>query len=361
MKVAVVGAGVIGLSIALELRRLGLEVVVIDKSSPGSEASSAAAGMLAPQKEAHSPGPFLELALTSRAMWPSFAAQVAELSGHRSTYLPSGILAAAFNATELVALESRAQWQQAMALRVELLTPTRARALEPALSDRALRAAWFPDEHQIDPRSFLPALAEACRRAEVRMLREDVAALVEERGRVNGVRLGQGLEHADRVVLAAGAWSSRIWSQSTPLVEPIRGQVVELRAEGLTRIIAGPRCYLVPRGNGRVLAGTTEERAGYDKSVTVDGLRTILTAVAELCPPLASAPVIASWAGLRPWVAGELPVVSEGPRENLVVATGHFRNGVLLAPVTARLVSQLILGQAPALDLKPFRYDRFPS
>ncbi len=364
MKVAIIGGGIIGLAIALELRAQGVQTVVFDKSPHGSQTSLAAGGMLAPQKEAHAPGPFLDLCLRSRTIWPKFAAAIAERSGYPSSYLESGILTSAFTDDELHSLDATCAWQRACALRVEVLSGDEARKQEPTLSDRVIAAAWFPDEHQIDPFAFLPARVEACRRADVRLETREVQQVEAQSGKAIGVRHAEGLEAADVVVLAAGAWSSRIaGSKVAPdLVEPVRGQMIELTGSNLsTKILGGPRCYVIPRGDGRAVAGTTEERAGFDVSTTPDGLAEIRAAVKELCPALGGAAVTRSWAGLRPRSAGDLPVIGKGPLENLVLATGHFRNGVLLAPLTARLVSQLIHGRRTSVDLKPFRFDRLPS
>lgn len=364
MKVAIVGGGIIGLSIALELRSLAIETVVFDRPSRGIQTSLAAGGMLAPQKEAHAPGPFLDLCLRSRTIWPAFAAKVAQLSGMASTYLESGILTSAFTDDEVHALDATAAWQHACSLRVDIISGDEARKQEPTLSERVLAAAWFPDEHQIDPVAFVPALLEACRRADVRILEAEVTEIAEQSGRASGVRHPGGFEGADAVVLAAGAWSSRIaGSRVAPeLVEPVRGQMIELKGPHLpTRILGGPRCYLIPRGDGRAVAGSTEERVGFDASTTAPVIAQLVAAVHELCPSLSAAALSRSWAGLRPFSVGELPVIGNGPLANLVLATGHFRNGVLLAPLTARLVSQLLHGQRTSVDLKPFRFDRLPS
>ncbi len=364
MKVAIVGGGIIGLSIALELRSHGVEVLVFDNSAHRAATSLAAGGMLAPQKEAHAPGPFLDLCLRSRTIWPPFAEKVAELSGHPSTYLESGILTSAFTDDEVHSLDATTAWQHACSLRVSMLTGPEARALEPSLSDHVQAAAWFPDDHQIDPVAFVPALVEACRRAEVGLPHATVTQIVEHAGRATGVRHAGGIEAADAVVLAAGAWSSRVDGARVPvdLVEPVRGQMIEIRSAQLpARILAGPRCYLIPRGDGRATVGTTEERVGFDASTTVGGLEQIVAAMQELCPALGKTPISRSWAGLRPLSSCQLPIIGKGPLENLVLATGHFRNGVLLAPLTARLVSQLLLAQRTSVDLKPFRYDRLPS
>ncbi|MBS1148633.1 MAG: glycine oxidase ThiO, partial [Myxococcaceae bacterium] len=210
----------------------------------------------------------------------------------------------------------------------------------------------------------LPALVEACRRAGVRLVSAEVTQLTEEAGRATGVQHAGGFEPADRVVLAAGAWSSRIaGSRVAPeLIQPVRGQMIELRSAQLpSRILGGPRCYLIPRADGRAVAGSTEEWVGFDPSPTPAGVEQLTAAVRALCPGLADVPITRSWAGLRPHAPGALPVIGKGPLENLLLATGHFRNGVLLAPVTARLVSQLVHAQRTSVDLKPFRYDRLPS
>jgi glycine oxidase len=364
VRVAIIGGGIIGLSIALELRSAGVETVVFDKSPHGTQTSLAAGGMLAPQKEAHAPGAFLDLCLRSRTIWPKFAGKIAGLSGQKSTYLESGILTSAFTDDEVHSLDATAAWQRACSLRIELITGDEARKQEPALSDRVQAAAWFPDEHQIDPVAFVPALVEACRRSGVRLVTADVQQISQEAGRATGVVHAAGAEAADVVVLAAGAWSSRIAGAcvAPDLVEPVRGQMIELHGVPMpSRILGGPRCYIIPRGDGRAVAGTTEERVGFDLSTTHEGVDRIVAAVRELCPSLAEATLTKRWAGLRPLSSGELPVLGKGPLENLVLATGHFRNGVLLAPLTARVVSQLIHGQRTSVDLKPFRYDRLPS
>ncbi len=363
MKVAIIGGGVIGMSIALELRTSCVDVVVFNQPDR-QQTSIAAGGMLAPQKEAHAPGPFLDLCLRSRTLWPAFAERVAALSGQPSTYLESGILTSAFTDDELHALDSTFAWQRAWSLRVEMLTGDEARAREPGLSDRVVGAAWFPDEHQVDPVAFVPALAEACHRAGVRRGVGEVSEIVEQSGRAIGVRHSGGFDAADAVVLAAGAWSALIAGAKlgADLIEPVRGQMIELKtAQRPSRILCGPHCYLIPRGDGRLIAGTTHERAGFDASTTRAGVEQIATAATALCPGLAGASVTRSWAGLRPFSPGGLPLLGKGPLENLVLATGHFRNGVLLAPLTARLVSQLLHAQRTSVDLKPFRYDRFPS
>ncbi len=362
MKTAIAGGGIIGLAIALELRTSGADVTVFDLPPAGTRASNAAGGMLAPQKEAHAPGPFLDALLMSRTLWPRFAAQVAEASGQPSSYLESGILTAAFTDDELHALDATRAWQTACHLRVESLTGDEARKLEPGLSPDVIGAAFFPDEHQIDPVAFMPALLAACRARGVTFVDARADAIVSESGRAVGLRHAGGIATADEVIVAAGAWSSLVEGVPRDLVTPIRGQMIALAGEGLPqRILGGARCYLIPRGGGRAVAGTTEERAGFECITTPEAVARIRADVDALCPGAKGARITQTWAGLRPWASSDLPIVSPGPLQNLHLAVGHFRNGILLAPLTARLVGQMIRGQRTSVDLKPFRYDRIPS
>lgn len=363
MKVIIVGGGIMGLSIATELRRdAGLDVIVLEKSIPGAEASSAAAGMLAPQFENEKPGPMLDLCLLSRMAWPKFARELEELSGVPVHYLPSGGLQVAFTDDEVHALQAKIDWQTASGLRAQLLSPTELRSLEPSLNDKALAAADFPDDHQVDPRRLMRALAVAASRRGVSFRTGTVRGLIERGDRVEGVDVDGEALHADLVVLAAGAWSGLVTGAHVDpaRVKPARGQMLELqvRAPRFSRLLKGARGYLVPRSDGAIIAGSTMEMVGFDKHVTVEGLHKLLAATLELVPSLHTAPVTQTWAGLRPWTDDQLPFLGAGPRENLLLATGHFRNGILLAPITARLMGQLVRREKPQLDLRAFRYER---
>jgi glycine oxidase len=362
MKVAVVGAGLIGGSIALELAGKGLEVTLVDHGLPGAEASSAAGGMLAPQLENLGPGPNLDLGLLSRALWPEWAAEVERLSGLKVAYRPTGVLQLAFTAAEAQALEATVAWQREALLRADLLTVDAARALEPTLSDKVLAAAHFPDDHQVDNQACSGAVVAAAQKRGARLRAARVTAIARAGGRVTGVQTDHGLETADVVVLAAGAWSAGIEGSGlgAEQVKPIRGQMVELTParHALKKILKSARGYLVPRADGRVLVGATMEDVGFDKRVTAEAVSRLLAMAIDTCPVLGTATVSATWAGLRPGTKDKLPILGPSATPGLVYATGHLRNGVLLAPVTARLVGQLILGQAPQLDLKHFLFDR---
>jgi len=338
---------------------------VLERAIPGAEASSAAAGILAPQMESSGPGPFLELSLRSRGLFPEFAAELEELSGVSVDYLPCGVLQAAFDEGQVHALEATVAWQRALGLRAELLEGNAARALEPQLSSRAVAAIHFPDDHQVDNRLLVRALSMSAARAGARFRTGNVRGLLVEDGRVIGVDVDGERLCADHVVLAAGSWSGLV--QGAPLdprtVRPARGQMVmfQTRLPLAQRVLKGAGGYLVPRKDGRLIAGSTMELVGFEKQVTASGLQRILETALTLCPALENAPVVEQWAGLRPYTEDTLPILGPGPLPGLVLATGHFRNGILLAPITARLVSQWILGKPTTVDLTPFLLARFSA
>ncbi len=360
--VLVVGGGIMGCAIALRLAQEGIAVTVLERSIPGAEASSAAGGILAPQKEAAGPGPLLELGLRSRALYPAFAEELRALSGIDVGYRPSGLLTTAFDEAALHRLEATAAWQTAQGLRAELLTGDEARALEPFLSPRLLGALHLPDDHQVDNALLVRALSMSAARAGARFRTGYVRGLHLSGEKVAGVDLDGETLQADTVIIAAGSWSGLVNGAGIDprVVRPVRGQMVELQARlpPFSRVLFSPRGYLVPRLDGRVIAGSTMEQVGFEKDVTAGGLASILGMALELCPGLSSVTVSRTWAGLRPFTEDHLPLIGEGPLPGLLLATGHFRNGILLAPITARLIAERVLGRPPSMDLSPFRFDR---
>jgi glycine oxidase len=363
MTVVVVGGGLIGTAIALELAAPGVEVIVLEKSIPGAEASSAAAGMLAPQLEASGPGPMLELSMRSRTLYPAWAARLETETELDVGYRDCGALQVAVTSAQAHALEATVAWQAASGLRATFLTGDEARALEPGLSPDAVAAAHFPDDHQVEPRKLMSALSAAARRRGIAFRRAAVRQLVASGARVVGVDLDDGRLAAELVIVAAGAWSSQVAGAGLDPAHlvPARGQLVELSlpAAPLRCVLKSGVGYVVPRSDGRVVCGTTVELVGFDKRVTAEGLRAVLDHALTLCPALGQATVTESWAGLRPWTADGLPLLGRGHLEGLLIASGHARNGVLLAPITARLIGQLARGERPAMDLSPFRPERF--
>lgn len=365
MNVLIVGGGIMGLSVAVDLAKSGQRVTVLERSIPGAEASSAAAGMLAPQLEMSHPGPFLDLCLRSRGLYPAWAKELEQRSGVDVEYVESGSLSVGFTEVEAHELDSQVAWQRAAGLRADFLTGAELRRFEPKLSDKALAAAYHPDDHQVDPSKLMKALSIAAARAGALFRTGYVRSLVEENGRVIGADVDGERLTAELVVLAAGSWSGLVAGGHVDprVVKPARGQMVglELRQPPTRCFLMSHSGYVVPRKDGRVLCGSTMELVGYDKHVTAKGVTKILSAAMDLVPELADASVTSTWSGLRPWSQDGLPLLGDSGVPGLLLATGHFRNGILLAPITAKVVGQLVRGEKVSVDLKPFRGQRDPS
>jgi glycine oxidase len=349
MRVVVVGAGIMGCSSALALAARGAEVVVLERAVPGAEASSAAGGILGAQVEAAShggPGAAFEAALRARDAWPGFVAALEARTGLHVGYRKTGVLKIALHEDEARGFADVVTWQGAAKQRVEIVSDRAAREIEPELAPSVRSALWFPDDAQVDPRALLRALLAALAGARVELRAgATVRGLLVAGGVCRGVRTEEELA-ADAVVLAAGSWSSLIpdLPATLPAVRPVRGQMVllEERPPRLRTIVFGPRGYVVPRGDGRVLCGSTMEQVGFRKEVTAGGVQAILSSALAAIPSLAGAELASTWASFRPHA--ETPMIGASPLPGLFLATGHHRNGILLAPETARAVSDAVLG-----------------
>lgn len=362
MNVVVVGGGIIGCSVAARLALAQVKVTVLERSIPGAEASSAAAGILGAQSEADGPGAFYDLCERSRDLYPAFVDELEALVGFDVGYRPTGVLHVTTTQEGEAALQRAVTWQRARGLDAELVDAHAARALEPALASTLRAAAVFPRDASIDNRQLMRALIMTAAKRGVSFRTGYVRGLVSQGGRCTGVDLDGATLEADAVVVAAGSWTGLVQGLALPPqgVRPARGQMVMLRTRLplLQRVVVTDGGYLVPRADGRLLAGSTMELVGFEKHVTAEGLRRILAMALGACPALAEAPVEEHWAGLRPLTEDRLPILGQGPLEGLFLASGHFRNGILLAPVTGELISQLVLGERTSLDLTPFRFDR---
>jgi len=366
--VAIVGGGVIGCAVAWRLGQAGLRVVVVERGGVGREASHAAGGMLAPLAEADRADDFFRLATASRALYPGFAAELRGATGVDVEYRAEGTLFLSLSAEDDEELDRRWQWQRAAGLNVKRLGADCARRLEPLLSEGLRWALKFPDDHQVDNRRLMAALSAAARQAGAAFWTETEArALILEGGRAAGLATTRGELRAPRVVVAAGSWSSWLGVVGGRLpagfeIEPVRGQMValEMPAPPVSHIIYSRRGYLVPRLGGYLIAGSTSERVGYDKRVTAGGVSSIIASAGEMLPCAADLAITETWAGLRPASPDGLPVLGPDPQiVGLVYATGHYRNGILLAPVTARAISELIVKGESGDDLAPFSVARF--
>jgi glycine oxidase len=365
--VVIVGGGVIGCAIALEVAEAGRSVVVIEPGEPGAAASSAAAGMLAPQSETQEGGPFLDLALASLALFPALAQRLLEYTGTDVGFRTPGMLRAVLDEAEVGPVRHAVEWQRRRGLDGRWLDRADARNLEPALGDDVLGAALFAQDAQVDNALLARALAQAAVAKGARfVLGHPVTRFRREGSRVTGVDAGPTRVDAGVTVLAAGAWSGALAATlgiSVP-VRPAKGQMLQvgLLARGLGRILASSSVYLVPRPGGRVLVGATVEDAGFDTRVTLEAVAGLSRDAIRLCPALGDGTVERTWAGLRPRCPDDLPVLGPVPGlDGLVLASGHFRNGILLAPITARLIADLVLTGRVGAALAPFGVARFTS
>ncbi|WP_243338276.1 glycine oxidase ThiO [Anaeromyxobacter soli] len=363
--VVVVGAGIQGASVAFRLALSGRKVVVLERSIPGAEASSAAGGILSPGVEAIEPGPFYALCRASLARYPGFVREVEARSGLAVSFRSLGTLEVAFDDDHAHLLAGRAEKLERAGLPVQVLDEAAVRTLEPGLSREARGALFFADEASLDPRLLARAVYVAAARAGATFLTGDVRRIRTEGGRAAGVEHAAGRIDADAVVLAAGSWSLLVEGNglSPGAVRPVRGQiaVVDTRPPLLSRVVFSGHGYVVPRPDGRILCGSTMEDVGWEKAVTAGGLRHVLDVAIEIAPSLAQAPVVETWSNFRPASPDGEPILGEGTIPGLFYATGHTRNGILLAPITADAIAAAVTGAPPPVDLAPFSPARLAS
>ncbi len=364
---AVVGAGVIGLSVAWRAAQRGLRVIVLERDTPGAGSSHVAAGMLAPVSEAMlTEQPLLRLGLASAAAYPDFIADLEGASGVTVGYHRCGTLLAARDADEAEALGRELAMRTRLGLAVERLRASEARQLEPALAPVLRLALLIPDDHAVDPRRVVAALAVALARSGGELRNPaDVAAVSVTRGQADGIELASGERiAADSVVIASGAWGlAGVPSEAQVPVRPVKGQIMRLRdpaGPGLLRHVLRMRGgYIVPRGDGRYVLGATMEERGFDTSVTAGATYELLRDATELLPGIGELVLEEMSAGLRPAAPDSAPIIGRGAIDGLLWATGHYRNGVLLAPITADAVTATLLGDPVDDVLAPFVPARF--
>jgi glycine oxidase len=338
--------------------------MLIERGQPGAEASWAAGGILAPQVESDRADDFFSLAAGGRDLYPAFAESLKDETGIDVELDLTGTLCLGFTEKDEAELRSRFDWQSKARLSVEWLSGDEARRQEPCISPQVRCALRLPNDYQVENRRLIEALVKANERLGVRLFTDcHVSELLIENEKVRGVETSNGFVFARVVVLAAGAWTSQINSSlALPQLEPVRGQMLcyETRPRIARHVIYSSRGYLVPRRDGRLLAGSTTEWVGFDKRVTDEGVRAIKSMAIEIAPALAQLTPVDSWAGFRPRATDDLPVL--GPCEEiagLFYATGHYRNGILLAPITAQLMAQAIVDGATSPMPAAFSPDRF--
>jgi glycine oxidase ThiO len=342
--VLIIGGGAIGLATALELALQGVTVTVLSRNFQEA-ALHAAAGMLAPQAEGLTPGPMLDLCLRSRALYPEWISKLESLTGMDSEYWPCGILAPQYEPSH------RKEWCDRSSLD----------ALQPGLGEDVRGGWWFPQDGQVNNQKMAQALRVAVQQLGVQLLEGvTVEQITRTETQITGVQTTAGSYRGDRYVLATGAWSGGLLS--IPVV-PRKGQMLSVRAEvspqPLQHVLFGRDIYIVPRRNGRIVIGATSENVGFAPQNTSAGVQQLLTAATRLYPPLKDWGLEQSWWGFRPTTPDELPILGTSPYDNLLLATGHHRNGILLTPITATLLTELICRQKIDPLLQAFNCDRF--
>jgi glycine oxidase len=365
----IVGGGVIGLACAWLATRRGLRVRVLERDRPGAGASGVAAGMLAPVGEATwGEEELLKLALSSHALWPAFAAELGAAADRDPGFLELGALHVALDRDESSELRRRFELMRSLELPAEWLRPHDARRLEPGVSPSCASAAHAPHEAAVDPHLLVDALRIAAELGGAEIMADtEVVGPVLDNGRLSGVRTADGADHrAEWTVLATGAWSGAgEWLPvgARPPVRPVKGQIITLRGSAgapvCERIVVSARVYVVPRADGRMIVGATVEEQGFDTRVTAGGVYELLREAYRALPDVAELELAEAVAGLRPGTPDNAPLIGPGGLDGLIYATGHYRNGILLAPATAEAVAAMLVGDEPEVDVGAFAPDRF--
>jgi glycine oxidase len=362
---AIAGGGIIGGAIALELARAGLRIALFDRQQPGREASWASAGILSPAPENPGMVAMVQLGKASLALYPGFVSNVEEISGMSTGFRPKGTLEALFSHDTKAELSTIIALHHGMGLRAEPLRAADAREMEPALNEEIEAAVLRPDEGSVDNRALTFAILEAAQRSGAVIFSGNGAKAIWREGhRCAGLILQNGKVEAKWTIIAAGCFSAVIEGIAPYApVRPAKGQMAALRADDLKieRVLWSEKIYLVPRNDGRIVAGATVEYAGFDKHNTAGGIEKILSAAIDLAPGLANARIEETWAGLRPDSPDHLPILGPTDIDGLLVATGHFRSGILLTPITARLIREWITEQSVSVDWDRYSPMRFQS
>lgn len=366
-EVCVIGGGLIGLATARELALRGASVRVFDARAPARAASWAGAGMLAPYSEASSDEALLDLCIRSLEQYPAFVAALREATGFDPQFRRDGTIEVAENAEHGARLREHVHDLRLRGVEAAFKEEREIRDLEPALLHAPFGGSFIADEAQVDNRRLGRALLAACAKLGVRVEGDagEVAIEADER-RVRGLRTARGFVPAPIVINACGAWADRLAGVPAALrvpIVPIKGQMLALQMSEplIRRLLWLPFPYLVPRSDGRLLIGATVERQGFDARVSAGGIADLLGRALRALPALAPLPIVETWAGLRPGTSDGRPLLGPTALEGYYIAGGHYRNGILLTPISAQIVADLIEGKTPSVDCAPFSPARFPT
>jgi len=361
--VTIAGGGLVGATIAFELARVGLQVALFDRQQPGEGSSWAAAGILSPAPENAGMISTVPLGRASLQLYPKFVAAVEEISGRNVGYRARGTLEALFSTDAQEKLSTIIALHHGLGLKAEAVSAEDAREMEPALSPEVEAAVFRPDEACVDNRALTKAVLAAAEVSGAKIfIASNVQSIAKNGGHCEGLLVAGEKVESRWTIIAAGCCSAEIEgaSQFAP-VRPAKGQMIALRAKDfrIERVLWSDYVYLVPRNDGRILAGATVEYVGFEKEVTAGGVQKIIAAALQLAPALADAQLEETWAGLRPDTPDHLPIIGPTDLDGLVIATGHFRSGILLAPITAQLIREWITTQNVSVDWARFSPMRF--
>lgn len=374
-RIIIVGAGIIGLAIGWRLARAGRDVLIFDRDRAGRAASRTSAGMLSPLAEVrHEEEALLRLGLKGLERFPDFISELESESGLSVGYRPDGVLLVGVTRDDIEYLRFRYDYQRDLGLPVEWLSGARARAREPQLSPQVGAAVWCPGDHQVDNRLMVNALREAFLKADGSLMESTPVETIDiAQEQVRGIVAGDRAYQAATIILAAGCWSRLIPGlpgAARPPVRPVRGQILRLQMTGdctlktivwYNRAASSTVAYLCPKDGGRLVLGATSEEMGFDDNLTAGGIFELLRAAWEVVPGIYDLPIVESAAGLRPGSRDDAPILGKTPIQGLIMATGHYRKGVLLAPVTAYSIAELVLTGNTPEDIRPFNIDRFAA
>lgn len=347
-KVLIIGGGIIGLSIARQLHKNGVRhITILERKIIGQESSFAAAGMLAVQAETNKKDEFLSFCQDGLNLYEDFSSELLDETGIDIELDREGTLYLAFNESDVAEINKRYEWQKNASLAVEKFSANEIRKIEPFVSPSVLSGLFFPKDWQVENRQILLALQTYCELNNIEIIENtEVTNLISDNEKIVGVETSDTKFFADSVVLATGAWTSLIKADGfeLPKVKPIRGQMISFRTAKrlISKVIYSPRGYIVPRTDGRILVGATVEDVGFVNEMTQSGIESLHENGAEIIPSLINLGILEKWSGLRPFAENSMPIIGKFA-ENLFIATAHYRNGILLAPLTAKIVAEKVL------------------
>ncbi len=367
-KVIVIGAGIIGLSISFCLKKNNFDVTVVEKGKAGNEASHASAGMLAAQSEFEFYEDFMDFCIKGRGMYNAYCKEIENASKMNVEYQQSGMIRPALAEEHEAHFKENYKWQKKHGFEIEFLSGNELREIEPKLSKKIISGLYTKNDGQVNNRKLMEALIAANKKIKNKIIENtEVRGYLIKKNKISGIKTNNGKFNADIVINAAGSWSSLISNGLMPNfnVKPILGQMVSLQANKkvlgnvIFASILGKGGYIVPRKNNEIILGSTMEDIGFEKKITGEGISSILKNCFGVLPALKKLKIKEKWCGFRPFAEDKLPIIGKTCIENLILATAHGRNGILLAPITAKAVEELVVNDRIMPEIKDFGVERF--